>query len=165
MDNKMFCYQCQETAGCTGCTKFGVCGKSPELANMQDLLIYVTKGLSAVTTALRTEGESIAAEVNHYVTINLFTTITNANFDDEIFYQRVFETLNIKNELLNKLKDKSTLPEAALWTAKTREELDNKSTKVGILTTENEDIRSLRELIIYGLKGLAAYMKHANELK
>ncbi len=165
MDNKMFCYQCQETAGCTGCTKFGVCGKSPELANMQDLLIYVTKGLSAVTTALRTEGESIPAEVNHYVTINLFTTITNANFDDEIFYQRVFETLNIKNELLDKLKDKVALPEAALWDAKTREELDDKSTKVGILTTENEDIRSLRELIIYGLKGLAAYMKHANELK
>jgi hydroxylamine reductase len=165
MDYKMFCYQCQETAGCTGCTKFGVCGKSPELSNMQDLLIYVTKGLSAVTSTLRTQGESIPSEINHYITINLFTTITNANFDDEIFYQRIFETLKIKNELLDRVTDKSSLPEAALWNAKAREELDEKSTKVGILTTKNEDIRSLRELIIYGLKGLAAYMKHANELK
>ncbi len=165
MDNKMFCYQCQETAGCTGCTKFGVCGKSPDLARMQDLLIYVTKGLSAVTTALRAQGESIPAEINHYVTINLFTTITNANFDDEIFYQRVVETLSIKNDLLSKAADKASLPEAARWDANTRKELDAKSAAVGVLTTENEDIRSLRELIIYGLKGLAAYMKHANELK
>ena len=164
MENAMFCYQCQETAGCTGCTKFGVCGKSPELANMQDVLIYVTKGLSAVTTALRAQGVEISAEVNHYVTINLFTTITNANFDDEIFYQRVFETLRIKNDLLNKVSDKDSLPKAAIWNAETREELVAKSTKVGVLSTENEDIRSLRELITYGLKGLAAYMKHANEL-
>lgn len=164
MENTMFCYQCQETAGCTGCTKFGVCGKSPDLARMQDLLIYVTKGLSAVTTALRKQGETIPTDVNHYVTINLFTTITNANFDDEIFYKRVFETLNMKSSLLGQITDKAALPEAALWDAATREELDQKSVKVGILTTENEDIRSLRELIIYGLKGLAAYMKHANEL-
>jgi hydroxylamine reductase len=132
---------------------------------MQDLLIYVTKGLSAVTTTLRAQGVKIPAEINHYVTINLFTTITNANFDDEIFYQRVFETLRIKNNLLNKLSDKASLPEAALWDANTRDELAAKSTIVGILNTENEDIRSLRELITYGLKGLAAYMKHANELK
>ncbi len=164
MENSMFCYQCQETAGCTGCTKFGVCGKSPDLSRMQDLLIYVTKGLSAVATALRAQGEEIAAEVNHYVTINLFTTITNANFDDEIFYQRVLETLTIKNNLLSKVTDPSSLPAAALWSAVTREELDAKSTTVGVLATENEDVRSLRELVIYGLKGLAAYMKHANEL-
>ena len=165
MENKMFCYQCQETAGCTGCTQFGVCGKSPDLSRMQDLLIYVTKGLSAVTTALRTQGIEISAEVDHYITINLFTTITNANFDDEIFYKRVLETLSIKDNLLNKVTDTSALPAAALWTAKTREELDAKSTTVGVLATENEDVRSLRELIIYGLKGLAAYLKHANELK
>lgn len=164
MENTMFCYQCQETAGCTGCTKFGVCGKSPELSRIQDLLIYVTKGLSAVTTALRAQGEEISAEVNHYVTINLFTTITNANFDDEIFYKRVIETLTIKNELLEKIVDQSSLPEAALWTASKREELNQKSILVGVLATEDEDVRSLRELIIYGLKGLAAYMKHANEL-
>ncbi|HWT26906.1 MAG TPA: hydroxylamine reductase [Mobilitalea sp.] len=164
MDNKMFCYQCQETAGCTGCTQFGVCGKSPDLSRMQDLLIYVTKGLSAVTTALRAQGEEISAEVNHYVTINLFTTITNANFDNEVFYQRVLETIHIKDNLLNKVTDRSALPAAALWTATTREELDKKSVQVGVLATENEDVRSLRELITYGLKGLAAYMKHANEL-
>ncbi len=164
MENKMFCYQCQETAGCTGCTQFGVCGKSPALSKIQDLLIYVTKGLSAVTTALRAQGEEVSADVNHYITINLFTTITNANFDDEIFYKRVFETLEIKNELLNKVTDPSKLPAAATWTATTREELDAKSSQVGVLATENEDVRSLRELIIYGLKGLAAYLKHANEL-
>ncbi len=164
MENKMFCYQCQETAGCKGCTMFGVCGKSPDLARMQDLLVYVTKGLSAVTTALRTQGETVSADINHYITINLFTTITNANFDDEVFYQRVFETLRIKNKLLDKVADKNNLPEAALWNASTREELDEKSVKVGVLSTKDEDIRSLRELITYGLKGLAAYMKHANEL-
>ena len=164
MENKMFCYQCQETAGCTGCTQFGVCGKSPALAKMQDLLIYVTKGLSSVTTALRAQGKEISAEVNHYVTINLFTTITNANFDDEIFYQRVLETLTIKNTLLNDVVDATSLPEAALWTGVTREELEEKSATVGVLATENEDVRSLRELVIYGLKGIAAYMKHANEL-
>ncbi|NLK74413.1 MAG: hydroxylamine reductase [Clostridiales bacterium] len=164
MDNKMFCYQCQETAGCTGCTKFGVCGKSPELANIQDLLIYTTKGLSSVTTALRAQGEEISNIIDNFIVINLFTTITNANFNDEIFYERVFETLRIKNELLEKVQDKSSLNEAAYWTATTREELDSKSTEVGVLATENEDIRSLRELITYGLKGLAAYMKHANEL-
>lgn len=164
MENKMFCYQCQETAGCTGCTQFGVCGKSPALSNMQDLLIYATKGLSAVTTALRAKGEEIAPEIDHYITINLFTTITNANFDDEVFYKRVAETLDIKKGLLNKITEADKLPEAALWSAGTREEFDKKAARVGVLSTENEDIRSLRELIVYGLKGLAAYLKHANEL-
>lgn len=165
MANKMFCYQCQEAANCSGCTISGVCGKTPDLARMQDLLIYVTKGLSAVTTTLRAQGEEINSEVDHYVTINLFTTITNANFDDEIFYKRVFETLQIKESLLSKVADNTKLPEAALWNGSTREELDDKSATVGVLATENEDVRSLRELIIYGLKGLAAYLKHANELK
>jgi hydroxylamine reductase len=164
MENKMFCFQCQETAGCTGCTQFGVCGKSPDLARMQDLLVYTTKGLSEVTTRLRKEGKEITSEVNHFITINLFTTITNANFDDEIFYDRVKRVLEIKEELLAKLSNKDGLSEAALWTATTREEYDAKSKVVGVLATENEDIRSLRELIIYGLKGLSAYMKHANEL-
>ncbi|MHB8064425.1 MAG: hydroxylamine reductase [Ruminiclostridium sp.] len=164
MENKMFCYQCQETAGCTGCTSFGVCGKSPELAKVQDVLIYVTKGLSVVTTALRAQGENISPEVNHHITLNLFTTITNANFDNEVFYQRVLDTLNIKEALLAKVANKEVLHTAALWTAATREELDAKASTVGVLATENEDIRSLRELIIYGTKGLAAYVKHANEL-
>ena len=164
MENKMFCFQCQETAGCSGCTKFGVCGKSPDLARMQDLLIYTTKGLSEVTTRLREEGQGISSDVNHLITINLFTTITNANFDDEIFYERVKETLKVKEELLSKLNNKENLSEAALWNASTAQEMDDKSTKVGVLATENEDIRSLRELIIYGVKGLSAYMKHANAL-
>ena len=164
MENKMFCFQCQETAGCTGCTQFGVCGKSPDLARMQDLLVYTTKGLSEVTTRLRKEGKEISTEINHFITLNLFTTITNANFDDEIFYERVQRVLEIKKELLNKLTNKDGLSEAALWTAVTREEYDAKSKEVGVLATKDEDIRSLRELITYGLKGLSAYMKHANEL-
>ena len=164
MENKMFCFQCQETAGCTGCTKFGVCGKSPDLARMQDLLIYVTKGLSEITSKLREEGQSIPFKINNYITLNLFTTITNANFDNVIFYTRVLETIKIKDELLPRLKNKNGLSDAAIWNGKTKEELDKKSYTVGVLTTENEDIRSLRELITYGLKGMSAYLKHANEL-
>ena len=164
MEKLMFCYQCQETAGCSGCTKFGVCGKSPDLARMQDLLVYTTKGLSEVTTKLREEGQAINKDINHLITINLFTTITNANFDDEVFYKRVRETLSVKNDLINKLNNRENLSEAALWNSNSDTELDEKSTKVGVLSTKNEDIRSLRELIIYGLKGLSAYMKHANAL-
>ena len=166
MENKMFCFQCQETAGCTGCTKFGVCGKSPELANMQDLLIYVTKGLSEVTTNLRKEGKKIDKEINHFITLNLFMTITNANFDNEVFYTRVKETLRIKKELILKLDNKENLSKVALWEAFSNEEMDkkSKSDEVGVLATKNEDIRSLRELITYGLKGLSAYSKHANAL-
>ena len=164
MENKMFCFQCQETAGCSGCTKFGVCGKSPDLAKIQDLLIYTTKGLSEVTTRLRSEGKEISGEVNHLITINLFTTITNANFDDAIFYDRVKTTLDMKADLLSKLDNKENLSEAALWTASTKEEMEAKAPLVGVLATENEDVRSLRELIIYGIKGMSAYMKHANAL-
>lgn len=166
MENKMFCFQCQETAGCTGCTKFGVCGKSPELANLQDLLIYATKGLSEVTTRMRKEGKKIDKELNHFITLNLFTTITNANFDNEVFYSRVKETLRIKRELIEKLDNKENLSEVALWEASSNEEMDKKSNsdEVGVLATKNEDIRSLRELITYGLKGLSAYSKHANAL-
>ena len=166
MENKMFCFQCQETAGCAGCTKFGVCGKSPELANIQDLLIYATKGLSEVTTRIRREGKKIDKELNHFITLNLFTTITNANFDNEVFYSRVKETLRIKRELIEKLDNKENLSEVALWEASSNEEMDKKSNsdEVGVLATKNEDVRSLRELITYGLKGLSAYSKHANAL-
>ncbi|WP_410497267.1 hydroxylamine reductase [Cellulosilyticum sp. ST5] len=189
MNNQMYCMQCQETAGNKACTKVGVCGKSAELANMQDLLIYVTKGISEVTTRLRQEGKKVSKELNHYITLNLFTTITNANFDDEVFYARVKETLAKKNELMQQLTNKDHLSEAATWDIA----LENKtgilaslknlvsgnkeasevnqilkakaeSDEVGVLATENEDIRSLRELITYGLKGLSAYSKHANAL-
>ena len=160
METKMFCYQCQETAGCKGCTKMGVCGKTPEVAAMQDLLIYVTKGLSAVTSCLRLEGKKVAPEVNYLVTINLFITITNANFDREAIVKRIEETLAVKQALLAALKSQENLPEAALWQAG-RDAFAQKAADVGVLATENEDIRSLRELITYGLKGLAAYQKHA----
>ncbi|MDD2494724.1 MAG: hydroxylamine reductase [Tissierellia bacterium] len=165
-EHLMFCYQCQETAGCVGCTKAGVCGKTPEVARMQDLLVYVTKGLSEVTTRLRSEGLVIGKDVNYLITLNLFTTITNANFDNKVFYDRVKMTLNVKDGLLNRLINKENLSAAALWTAQTDAELENKaaSPEVGILATENEDVRSLRELITYGLKGMSAYMKHANVL-
>lgn len=166
MDKNMFCYQCQETAGNKGCTKGGVCGKSVDLANMQDLLVYVTKGLSDVTTRLRKEGKEISKDVNHFITLNLFTTITNANFDDEIFYVRVKETIAKKNELMEQLSSKEGLSDAALWSGDENEVLKEKaeSNEVGVLATENEDIRSLRELITYGLKGLSAYSKHANAI-
>lgn len=164
MENKMFCFQCQETAGCKGCTKVGVCGKSPDLAKLQDLLIYITKGLSEVTTKLRKENYKIDDNINNFITINLFTTITNANFDNEVFYNRISETLRTKNDLISKLNDKSNLSECALYNETEREKLNEKSEKIGVLSTENEDIRSLRELIIYGLKGMSAYMKHANAL-
>ena len=164
-ENLMFCYQCQEAAGCKGCTKVGVCGKKPDTAGLQDLLIYASKGLSEVTTRLRNEGIEVSADVDHLITLNLFTTITNANFDNDVFNDRIKMTLNVKTDLLNQLSDKENLSEAALWTADTDEfEKKANSSEVGVLATANEDVRSLRELITYGLKGLAAYMKHANVL-
>ena len=165
MENKMFCYQCQETAQGRGCTVAGVCGKNAEVAAMQDLLIYVTKGLSAVTTALREQGVSIDASVNHLVTMNLFTTITNANFDEDSIRARITETLRVNEELSAKLEKKDQLPQAALWRGNEEQYLEMAaSDAVGVLATADEDIRSLRELITYGLKGLAAYSKHANAL-
>ena len=163
MENKMFCYQCQETAGCKGCTISGVCGKNPEVAGMQDLLVYVTKGISAVTTQLRAEGQKVCPSINHLISVNLFTTITNANFDKDSIVERIKNTLDEKEKLLEKVKDRNTLSDAAFWNG-TEDEYEEKAKDVGVLATENEDIRSLRELITYGLKGLAAYTKHANAL-
>ena len=162
MEQKMFCYQCQETAGCKGCTMSGVCGKKPDVAAMQDLLVYVTKGISAVTTALRQEGKQVSAEINHLITLNLFITITNANFDKESIEARIRATLTEKDVLLAQIADPFGLPEAAKWNGSGNWE--EKAATVGVLSTENEDIRSLRELITYGLKGLSAYSKHANVL-
>ena len=163
MEQNMFCYQCQETAGCRGCTVSGVCGKKPDVAAMQDLLVYVTKGISAVTTALRQEGRPAAAEINHLVTTNLFTTITNVNFDKESIRERIRATLAEKEALLAQVPQPSALPEAAVWDGSG--DWEAKARSVGVLSTENEDIRSLRELITYGLKGLAAYSSHANALQ
>lgn len=164
LENKMFCYQCQETAGNTGCTQVGVCGKKPEVAKMQDLLIYVSKGISAITTRLRAEGKEVSKEVNHLVTLNLFITITNANFDNDAIIARIKKTLEVKKELLNELSNKDNLPEAALWESFDESEYLDKASTVGVLATKDEDVRSLRELITYGLKGLSAYSKHANAL-
>ncbi|MGL5977683.1 MAG: hydroxylamine reductase [Erysipelotrichaceae bacterium] len=189
MTYNMYCMQCQETAGNKACTKVGVCGKSANVSNMQDLLIYTTKGLSEVTTTLREEGKVVANEVNELITLNLFTTITNANFDEDVFYARVKQTLATKATLLRQLNDTSKLSQAALWdveeggsssylsTLKTivKSDLSGKevdsmlkakaeSQEVGVLASIDEDIRSLRELITYGLKGLSAYVKHANAL-
>lgn len=164
MENQMFCYQCQETAGCAGCTVRGVCGKTAETARMQDLLIYVTKGISEVTTKLRGDGKTVSSEVDAMVNDNLFTTITNANFSEDVIRDRVEMTLSKKEELLKELDSKDGLHVAALWHGE-RTVFDAKAKNVGVLSTENEDIRSLRELITYGLKGLAAYVKHADALK
>lgn len=164
IDNKMFCFQCQETAGCSGCTKVGVCGKKPETAKIQDMLVYVTKGISEVTTLLRKEGKEISENVNHLISLNLFVTITNANFDDEAIMKRVKDTLNLKSELLKEVSDINSLSEHALYMEADESEIMKKAESVGVLSTENEDIRSLRELITYGLKGMAAYLKHANAL-
>ena len=162
MENKMFCYQCQETAGCAGCTQAGVCGKKPDVAAMQDLLVYVTKGLSAVTTQLRAENKDVSHEVNHLITLNLFVTITNANFDKDAIMARIRTTLDTRQALLAQVEGRGKLPQAALWDGSGSWE--EKAAQVGVLSTKDEDIRSLRELITYGLKGLSAYSKHANAL-
>ena len=163
MDQKMFCYQCQETAGCKGCTVVGVCGKQPDVAAMQDLLVWVTKGICAVTTRLREEGRAVADEVNHLVTENLFTTITNANFDKAAIEKRIEKTLEMKTALWEQLERRDNLPEAAGWTSEPSEFI-KKASEAGVLIGQNEDIISLRSLITYGLKGLSAYTRHANVL-
>lgn len=163
MKEKMFCYQCQETAGNTGCTIAGVCGKKPEVAAMQDLLVYVTKGLSSITTKMRAEGLPVSQAVNHQISRNLFTTITNANFDRDFIRLMVEDTLEMKENLLGQLGSTDGLPEAAFWNGP-KEDFESKAAEVGVLSTKDEDIRSLRELITYGLKGLSAYSKHANAL-
>lgn len=163
MDQKMFCYQCQETAGCKGCTVVGVCGKQPDVAAMQDLLVWMTKGISAVTTRLREEGRAVADEVNHLVTENLFTTITNANFDKAAIEKRIEKTLEMKTALWEQLERRDNLPEAAGWTGEPSEFI-KKASEAGVLIGQNEDIISLRSLITYGLKGLSAYTRHANVL-
>ena len=164
MEPKMFCFQCQETAGNKGCMFGGVCGKKPETANLQDLLIYVTKGLSEITTRLRSEGKEIPAAIDRLITTNLFMTITNANFDDDRFIDRINETLSSRDELFEQLHDDTGLSDAASWQYRTAEERTLKADKVGVLDTRNEDLLSLRELTLYGLKGMAAYNKHANIL-
>ena len=153
MENKMFCFQCQETAGCSGCTRVGVCGKSASTAVLQDLLIYATKGLCEITTALRRENKNIPRALNQFICENLFITITNANFDDEVISRHITKTLSYKEELLQQLSNTAKLSPVALWTTNDSSYYPVKGAQIGVLATENEDIRSLRELIIYGLNG------------
>lgn len=164
MENKMFCYQCQETAGCTGCKMVGVCGKTPDVAYLQDLLIYITKGISEILVRLREEGKEELREVDILVIENLFTTITNVNFNNEDLKDKIEKSLKLKENLLNRLENKEELSKAALISIK-REEFLVKVEEAGILFEKDEDKRSLKEMIIYGLKGLAAYLKHGAVLK
>ncbi|MBK5241826.1 hydroxylamine reductase [Clostridium sp.] len=163
----MFCYQCQEASKGTGCTVRGVCGKTDDVANMQDLLIYVLKGISIYSTRARELGVE-NKEVNKFVVTGLFMTITNANFNKDRFIETIIKALElrevIKGQLVNAggVLDES-LPECATWTG-TPQEFESKSIKVGVLDTENEDVRSLRELVTYGIKGIAAYADHAYNL-
>ena len=164
MENKMFCYQCQETAGCTGCKIVGVCGKTSDVAYLQDLLIYITKGISEILVRLREEGKEELREVDILVIENLFTTITNVNFNNEDLKDKIEKSLKLKENLLNRLENKEELSKAALISIK-REEFLVKVEEAGILFEKDEDKRSLKEMIIYGLKGLAAYLKHGAVLK
>lgn len=165
MENKMFCYQCQEAAGCKGCTQMGVCGKTPQLAAKQDLLIWMTKGIAEVATRLRAEGNDIPPMINKLVTENLFMTITNANFDELVLNTRIEMTWRFKKDMLSMLENKHGLSYAGLWIKQgNNENMEVISETIGAKTSNNEDINSLRELLIYGLKGLAAYSKHANVL-
>ena len=164
MENKMFCYQCQETAGCIGCTMSGVCGKTPDTAYLQDFLIYITKGISEIAVRLREEGQKISDETDFMVVENLFTTITNVNFSENDLKDKIEKSLKIKNELLNLLADKENLSNTALIYIE-REDYLIKIENVGIPAEKDEDKRSLKEMITYGLKGLSAYLKHAEVLK
>ncbi len=164
MENKMFCYQCQETAGCIGCTMSGVCGKTPDTAYLQDFLIYITKGISEIAVRLREEGQKISDETDFMVVENLFTTITNVNFSENDLKDKIEKSIKIKNELLNLLADKENLSNAALIYIE-REDYLIKIEDAGIPAEKDEDKRSLKEMITYGLKGLSAYLKHAEVLK
>ena len=160
----MFCYQCQEAARNTGCDKGGVCGKTAPVARSQDFLIWAVKGLSEVATRLRETGREVSREVNRLVTGSLFTTITNANFDEDAIRGLTREVIGMTNTLRAVLPASVKLSEAARWDSLDILDWQAKEPFIGVLSTENEDVRSLRELVVYGLKGLAAYSKHANVL-
>jgi len=165
----MFCFQCQEAAKGIGCTVNGVCGKSDDLAQEMDVLMFTCKGLSVYTTELKKHGVE-TPEMDHFIMTSLFKTITNANFDKQSIMASIMEGLALKRKARTLLTtkgiklDESALPEAALWDAFTEQEIERKAPHVGVLATQNEDVRSLRELLIYGVKGMAAYAEHAYNL-
>ena len=155
----MFCYQCQETAKGTGCEVRGVCGKNEEVAKLQDLLIYANKGISEIVIKGNVDVNSIS-KINHEVLKSLFITITNANFDEAAIEKQINHVIALRNDLRSK-SGSAELGDAAMFEVTDRASMVEKASKVGVLSTENEDVRSLREMIIYGLKGMAAYTHHA----
>jgi 6Fe-6S prismane cluster-containing protein len=166
MEAKMFCYQCQEAAKGVGCTLKGVCGKESHTSQAMDLLLFVVRGVSTVADSLRTAGEPENDEVNKFVIDALFCTITNANFDDESILKRVDKGLELRRILIGQASVLGIkLPEVdeLLWSGD-RSEYETKGELVGVLREANEDLRSLKELIVYGLKGMAAYLEHAMRL-
>ncbi|HHW48772.1 MAG TPA: hydroxylamine reductase [Clostridiaceae bacterium] len=165
---KMFCYQCQEAAKGIGCTVRGVCGKTDEVSNLQDLLIYVLKGISVYSVKLR-EANLKSEKADKFIIEGLFSTVTNVNFDKDYFIRKIKEGLALRDELKDQLLNANIeldrdLHDAAVWHGESLDDMERKAASVGILKTENEDIRSLRELVIYGLKGMAAYAEHADIL-
>lgn len=166
MDTKMFCFQCQEAAKGTGCTIKGVCGKDDETANRMDLLLFITKGVSVVATLLRNARVEIPAHINHFVVDALFSTITNANFDIESITRRIVKGIELRDQLKDEAGKRGIeLPviDELVWKGD-ESTFEGKALTVGILREANPDIRSLKELIIYGLKGMAAYVEHAGNL-
>ncbi|MGL4628101.1 MAG: hydroxylamine reductase [Cetobacterium sp.] len=170
----MFCFQCQETAGNKGCSVVGVCGKQPTTSNLQDLLIYVAKGISIlrenIALELRLEDKKFNSELDYYITNALFITITNANFDDNMIAEEILKGLKLRDRLESFIKENSieikrlANHDAMTFRVETLEEMNKKALNIGVLTTENEDVRSLREVITYGLKGMAAYYEHSVNL-
>jgi hydroxylamine reductase len=165
---KMFCYQCQETAKGTGCTVRGVCGKTPDVANLQDLLLFILKGIAHYRVQLRAL-DAVDHSADRFILDGLFMTITNANFDKQRFVEKIKEAIKLREQLKQIFLDKGgklekITFEGAFWTANTLEEMESKAGFVGVLSTENEDIRSLREMLTYGMKGMAAYTEHAYNL-
>lgn len=165
---KMFCYQCQETAKGTGCTVRGVCGKTSDVANLQDLLLFILKGIAHYRVQLRAL-DAVDHSADRFILDGLFMTITNANFDKQRFVEKIKEAIKLREQLKQTFLDKGGKPEkitfeGAFWTANTLEEMESKAGFVGVLSTENEDIRSLREMLTYGMKGMAAYTEHAYNL-
>ena len=165
---KMFCYQCQETAKATGCTVRGVCGKTSDAANLQDLLLFILKGIAHYRVQLRAL-DAVDHSADRFILDGLFMTITNANFDKQRFVEKIKEAIKLREQLKQAFLDKGGKPEkitfeGAFWTANTLEEMESKAGFVGVLSTENEDIGSLREMLTYGRKGMAAYTEHAYNL-
>ena len=165
---KMFCYQCQETAKGTGCTVRGVCGKTSDVANLQDLLLFVLKGIAHYRVQLRAL-DAVDHSADRFILDGLFMTLTNANFDKQRFVEKIKEAIKLREQLKQTFLEKGGNPEkitfeGAFWTADTLEEMESKAGHVGVLSTENEDIRSLREMLTYGMKGMAAYTEHAHNL-